>query len=106
MIVARDDAVYGILSISDIRKVPRDRWADTPAQAVMTPREEVVTVNADTPAMEALELIAQRGLNQIPVLEEGRMVGLITRRELIERIQVAEQLEERGKEAPTGRWRP
>jgi Zn-dependent protease/predicted transcriptional regulator len=101
VIVARDETVYGIVSISDIRKVPRDRWADTPAQAVMTPREEVATVNADTPAMEALELIAQRGLNQVPVLEEGRMVGLITRRELIERIQVAEQLEDR-REAPTG----
>ncbi len=101
VIVARDETVYGIVSISDIRKVPRDRWADTPAQAVMTPREEVATVNADTPAMEALELIAQRGLNQVPVLEEGRMVGLITRRELIERIQVAEQLEDR-REVPTG----
>jgi Zn-dependent protease/predicted transcriptional regulator len=100
VVVARDDAVYGIVSISDIRKLPRDRWPDTPAQTIMTPREDVLTVQSDTPAMEVLELIAQRGLNQLPVLEEGRMVGLVTRREIIERIQLAEQLQD-DRKAPT-----
>ncbi len=59
----------------------------------MTPRERVVTVEAGAPALEVLELIGERALNQVPVLEEGRMIGLITRRELLERIRVAEQLD-------------
>lgn len=99
VIVARDDAVFGIVSISDIRRHPRSDWDSTPAQTVMTPRERVVTVPVDCPALEVLELIAQKGLNQVPVLEEGRMIGLVTRRELIERIKVAEQLEDERAEA-------
>ncbi|MDZ7727548.1 MAG: CBS domain-containing protein [Dehalococcoidia bacterium] len=92
VIVADNEAVLGILSISDVRKLSRSSWGETPARDAMTPREEVVTVNATDPALVVLEMIAQQGLNQIPVLEEGRMIGLITRRELLERIQMAEQL--------------
>lgn len=98
VIVARDDAVFGIVSISDIRRHPRNEWDSTPAQTVMTPRERVLTVGVDAPALEVLELIAQKQLNQVPVLEDGQMIGLITRRELIERIKVAEQLEDERKE--------
>jgi Zn-dependent protease/predicted transcriptional regulator len=98
VIVAREDTVFGIVSISDIRKHPRNEWDSTPAQTVMTPRERVVTVHVDTPALEVLELIAQKQLNQVPVLEEGRMIGLVTRRELLERIKVAEQLASEGSE--------
>lgn len=93
VVVAQGDAVLGILSISDIRRVPRDEWDTAQAQSAMTPRERVVTVEAGAPALEVLELIGERALNQVPVLEEGRMIGLITRRELLERIRVAEQLD-------------
>lgn len=99
VIVARDDAVFGIVSISDIRKHPRNEWDSTPAQTVMTPRERVVTVPVECPALEVLELIAQKGLNQVPVLEEGQMIGLVARRELLERIRVAEQLDAERSEA-------
>ncbi|MBI2765996.1 MAG: site-2 protease family protein [Chloroflexi bacterium] len=90
--VARDGAVLGILSVSDVRHLSRDEWANTPVQGIMTPRDKVVTVTAALPALEVLHLLGERRLNQVPVLEEGRMIGLITRRELIERLQLAESL--------------
>lgn len=92
VMVANDGSVLGILTVSDVRHVPRDQWPDTPAQRVMTAREKVVTVPAETPALEVLHLLGERRLNQVPVLEGGRMVGLITRRELLDRVQLAESL--------------
>lgn len=92
VVVARDGAVLGILSVSDIKHVPRADWSQTPVQGAMTPRERVVTVGADDGALDVLALIARHGLNQVPVIEEGRMVGIITRRELVERVQLAEEL--------------
>lgn len=58
----------------------------------MTPREKVVTVSTDTPALDVLQLIGERRLNQVPVLADGRMVGLITRRELLDRVHLAGSL--------------
>jgi Zn-dependent protease/CBS domain-containing protein len=92
VVVANGGAVLGILTVSDVRRVPRADWPFTPAQAVMTPRERVVTVTADTPAVEILTLLGEKALNQVPVLEDGRMVGLVTRREILERLQLAESL--------------
>ncbi len=92
VIVAQDGIVGGIVTVTDIRRVPRSEWANTPVQGAMTPRDRIVTVDAETPAIDVLHLLAEKGLNQVPVLEEGRMIGLVTRRELIERVQLAESL--------------
>ena len=84
--------MHGILTVNDIRRVPREEWANTPAQRAMTPRDQVVTVDANRSAVEVLTLLGERGLNQVPVLDDGRMIGLITRREILERLQLAETL--------------
>lgn len=92
VIVENGGVVLGILTVTDIRRVPRSEWPYTPAQAAMTPRERVITVEAATPAVDVLALLGEKALNQVPVLENGRMVGLVTRREILDRLQLAESL--------------
>jgi len=92
VMVANDDRVTGIVTVSDVRRVPREEWGNTPVQRIMTSREEIVTVPATQSALDVLVMIGERRLNQVPVLEEGRMIGLITRRELLDRVQVAGKL--------------
>ncbi|MEP7215295.1 MAG: CBS domain-containing protein, partial [Anaerolineaceae bacterium] len=92
VMVVNDGAVLGILTVTDVQRVARAEWPTTPAQRIMTPREKVATVSVDTPALEILQLLGERRLNQVPVLEDGRMVGLITRRELLDRVQLADSL--------------
>ncbi len=92
VVVANDDYVVGILTVSDLGRVPRDEWATTPAQRIMTPRADVVTIAADAPAADVMPLLAQRRLNQLPVIDEGRMIGIISRREFLDRLQIAEEL--------------
>jgi Zn-dependent protease len=92
VMVANGGTVLGILTVTDVRRVPRDEWRSTPAQSAMTPRERIVTVIATTPAVEVLVLLGEKRLNQVPVLDDGRMVGLVTRREILERLQLAETL--------------
>lgn len=43
---------------------------------------EVVTVSPETTAAQALGLCRERGIRHLPVLDEGRMVGLISDRDL------------------------
>lgn len=89
VMVANGDAVLGILTVTDVQRVPRAEWSTTPAQRIMTPREKVVTVSTDASALDVLHLLGDGRLNQVPVLADGRMVGLITRRELLDRVQLA-----------------
>lgn len=100
VMVANDGAVLGVITVSDVRRVPREAWGQVPAQRIMTPRANVITVNATQPAVEVLVLLGEKGLNQVPVLEDGRMIGLVTRRELLDRIQLAERLTPGDSEQP------
>ncbi|MBA4180972.1 MAG: protease [Anaerolinea sp.] len=92
VIVANDGAVRGLLTVSDIRKVPREAWPHTPVQGVMTPRERVTTVTVTAKALDVLRVVSENRFNQVPVLDDGQMVGIITRRELLDRLQLAESL--------------
>ena len=92
VVVANGDSVLGILTVRDLARVPRGAWGATPAQRIMTPRADVVTIAADAPAADVMPLLAQRRLNQLPVIEEGRMIGIISRREFLDRLQIAEEL--------------
>ena len=92
VVVANDRNVLGILTVRDLRRVPRREWASTPAQRIMTPRAEVVTIAAGAPATDILPLFGERRLHQLPVIDEGRMIGLITRREFLDRVHLAEEI--------------
>ncbi len=92
LMVANDGVVLGMVDVHNVHGVPRDSWPHTPVQAVMTPREQVVTVTAGTKALDVLMLLAGKRVEQVPVLEEGCMIGLITRRELLDRVHLAEEL--------------
>ncbi len=81
VMVANDDRVLGIVTVSDVRRLEPDERRNTSAQAAMTPRDKVITVPGSTAALDVLMLISEKRLNQVPVLEDGRMTGLISRRE-------------------------
>jgi CBS domain-containing protein len=46
----------------------------------------------DARAIDVLRLVSEKRIHQIPVIAEGRMVGMVTRRELLDRLQLAESL--------------
>lgn len=52
------------------------------AEDMMTP--DPVTVGADTDVEEAARLIAERGHNRLPVVEHGRLVGMVTRLDVLQ----------------------
>jgi Zn-dependent protease/predicted transcriptional regulator len=100
VLVALDDAVQGIVTVADVRHVDRDAWGSTPIQSVMTSRDHVATVSADATALEALHILSTKRVHQAPVLDAGRMVGLITTRQLMDRLQLAETLGDRVVDLP------
>ncbi len=92
VVVASDDNVLGILTVRNLARLPRREWPATPAQRIMTPRADIATIAADAPAIEVVPLLARHRLNPLPVLDEGRMIGLITRREFYERLLITDEL--------------
>jgi len=82
----------GIITPNEIGSVQRNRWPYTTVADVMRPLDATHTVNPNTPVTEALEVMAQQDLNQLPVINERGLAGLISRSHILQLIQTRAQL--------------
>lgn len=46
-------------------------------------KHEVVTVAEDTAVGEIVDLFAKHGIKRVPVLREGKLVGIVSRSDII-----------------------
>ncbi len=83
--------LLGLVTITDVKEVPQPEWATTSVAQIMTPMP-LRTVTPDTLVEEALRLLVDGSLNQVPVVLGDRLVGLLTRADLLRYLQLREEL--------------
>ena len=90
--VVQEDQLVGMLTLNEVRGVPREQWEQTPVSMVMTRLDDLQTVRPDDELSGALTILAEHDINQLPVVEDGRLVGLLSRSNVISLLQVREEL--------------
>lgn len=79
-VVEHDGHVVGIVSQCDM--LPhRGHYEWTQVRAVMTP--DVATVDPEAPLADIARLLLAHGINAVPVVEGDRLVGMVSRVELL-----------------------
>lgn len=78
-LVRNGDGWAGVLSLQDIEKVSKNRWADTRADQVMIPASKITTVGPGDDLLQAMELMDAGGVAEVPVVENGGLVGMLRR---------------------------
>jgi Zn-dependent protease/predicted transcriptional regulator len=91
-VVSLNGRPEGIITPTEINTVPRNRWPYTTVADVMRPLDSTRTVAPNTSVTEALELMARQDLNQLPVVSEGGLAGLISRAHILQLIQTRAEL--------------
>ncbi|HUW24115.1 MAG TPA: site-2 protease family protein [Patescibacteria group bacterium] len=86
--VMTDEKLLGLVTLDDIRKIPRNQWQKARVEQIMTPREKLITVTPENKATEALKTLAREDVNQLPVVKDEKLVGLVSRRDIILWLQV------------------
>ena len=81
--VLDDKRLIWLVTLEDVRRVPRRGWDTTTVGDIMTSVGQLVAVTPDEDAGEALNKLTQRDVNQLPVLNRGELVGLLRRRDII-----------------------
>ena len=90
--VVHDSQLVGLVTLSDVRQVPQEDWNTTRVAQIMTPVENLHVLTAQDDASRALEVLGEQDLNQVPVVADGRVVGIITRGHIIGLLQLREEL--------------
>lgn len=89
-----DGGLAGLVTLGDVQRLPRDNWDGARVTDVMTRYTDLATIGPDAPLADALRLIQEREIGQLPVIEdEARLpVGLVTRRGILRLIEARMKL--------------
>jgi len=72
----------GMVTLQQIKKVPRTRWAITTVQDIMTPASKLKVAHADQDILSVLQEMNGENTNHIPVIEAGKVIGIINREDI------------------------
>jgi Zn-dependent protease/CBS domain-containing protein len=86
--VVDNGQLVGMVTLEDVRALSRSAWDTTTVRDIMTPVDELVVVQADDEASDALDKLQQRDVGQLPVLRDGQLVGLLRRRDIMKWLQM------------------
>jgi Zn-dependent protease len=75
--------LLGAISTRDVQLVPIERWPFVKVRDMMIPATEVPAIEADADASAALELLATRDVEQLPVVDHGRLSGFVRRQDIL-----------------------
>lgn len=83
-VINQRQAVIGIVTRRDIEKAMRHDLGHAPVRGYMT--RNVITADVLDPVSEVTRIIVQNDIGRVPVLDRGRLVGIITRTDLLKQM--------------------
>jgi Zn-dependent protease/predicted transcriptional regulator len=82
----------GLITLTDVRDLPRDEWATTSVYRAMTPSTKLHTVGPSDNLTAVLGLMAEHDVNQLPVVRGRELMGMLDRSDVMRFIQVRRDL--------------
>jgi Zn-dependent protease/CBS domain-containing protein len=76
--VLSEGALVGLADVRQTAGLPLALWNQTPISAVMTPIANAAALRPDANAREALGKLHDLNLNELPVLENGELIGIVS----------------------------
>jgi Zn-dependent protease/predicted transcriptional regulator len=91
-IVADRGEIKGIISLEDIKKIPRDQWPTTRVSEAMTPRQDLSTASPDDDGNKVLAQLTNKRIHQVPVVQDGKIQGVVSRTDILHFLQLRSDL--------------
>jgi Zn-dependent protease/uncharacterized OB-fold protein len=91
--VVKNSEVLGIVTLQCVRAVPKEKRDFETVQQAMVPFERTVMVKPSVSALDAMQNMARNKVGRLLVVDEGRLMGIITREDLVRTIHTRQELE-------------
>ena len=76
--------LVGLITPRDVGAIPRELWDKTTVREAMRPLEKLHIITPDTQVLDALKLMAGNDVNQLPVVANGTLQGVVSRSQLMQ----------------------
>lgn len=89
-----DGGLAGIVTLGDVRRLPRESWPGARVTDIMTRFGDLATIGPDAPMADALRLLQEREIGQLPVVDgDGRNpIGMVTRHGILRLLEARMKL--------------
>lgn len=87
-VVEDNGSVSGLVSLNDVKSVPKNKWYLTRVDDIMTAVEECYILRPDEEAVEAMMKMANNNANRILVMENGELKGILSNTDMMRLIKM------------------
>ena len=91
-LVDRGGHAVGLLTLHNVKEIPRPSWTTTTAAQAMMPLEKLSRIDPDAELWTALEKMGGDGINQMPVMLGDAIVGMLSRGDIVKYLQTLQQV--------------
>jgi len=92
VLVTQGNKTVGLMTVHRIKEVPRNEWATHTAAQTMVPMDRLKRINPDAELWTALEEMARDGVNQLPVMRNGEVLGMLGRDDVINFLRTLQEV--------------
>lgn len=82
-VVVQEQRLIGLITPHEVRQIDREQWPQTSVQSAMRPIAQLRVVSPETSAVQALEIMGREDINQLPVVSNGELQGILSRSSLL-----------------------
>ncbi len=86
--VCEEGQVLGVVTVRDVHALPTALWPHRRIREIMHPTSPALCIPPDWSIMQAMDLMAQDGVDCLVVMEHDEIVGLITRSAIAHYLQL------------------
>ena len=90
--VVADNRALGLVTLHDIKTIPRDLWNTRKVSEAMTPLAKIQSATPQEDLATVLQILTENDINQVPVIEDGHIVGMVGRDNVLSFVRIRTEL--------------
>ena len=91
-LVMQGEKLVGLITLSDIRHISREQWGQVSVGTALIPLSRLHVATPQQSLSDVLPFMAGRDVNQLPVVDNGALVGILSRDAIVQYLEVRRSL--------------
>jgi CBS domain-containing protein len=91
-LVDRGDHTVGLLTLRNMKEIPRPAWTTSTAAQAMVPVEKLNGIDPKAELWTAMEKMGRDGVNEMPVMSGPNLVGLLSTGDIVKYLHTLQQV--------------
>jgi Zn-dependent protease/predicted transcriptional regulator len=91
--VITNDMLVGLLTLHNVKDVPKEKWPSTTVEQAMVSLSDAIIIAPSAESIAALSKMVSNGIGRLIVIEDQKVVGIVSQRDIMRLFEVRIDLE-------------